>query len=540
MRVALYARYSDDKQNPASIADQLELCSRHAQARGWTIVATYTDAAISGAHMANRPGVNMLMAAAEERAFDLILVEHQDRLFRNLADNARAFERLSYLGVGIATLRTDRVQLMDVAIEGLMSQLYLDNLSAKTKRGMHANAEKGLATGARIYGYRSAPGGEMVILEEEAAVVRRIFAGYAQGLTGVEIADALNADRIVAPGGGIWGSTSVIGSRQRGNGILRCELYVGVKVWNRFDLRKDPATGKRVQHIRPESEWKRTPVPNLRIVDQVDWEAVQARFLLSGVHRKPHLANAHKPGLFSGLLKCAECGGNYTIKGKGRLVCSVYVGKGPGACNNRRSIMRAEVEDRVLEGLRAKMLSPAAVAAYVRLYHAEYEAAAAATQSRRAPLEKRLAELNRGIARLVDAICDGTETPAMRARLVASEAEKADIEAQLASADQQAPITLHPRAAEVYAEQVRALQERLAELKDGKPTADDRRTIELVRGLVERIEIRPVDQQRGSPLELTLVGRLADFMKPSWEENRNGSGFRLVAGGGIEPPTCGL
>ena len=540
MRVALYARYSDDKQNPGSIADQLAICTRHAQARGWTIVATFTDAAISAAHTANRPGVNMLMAAAEERAFDLVLVEHQDRLFRNLADNARAFERLSYLGIGIATLRTDRVQLMDVAIEGLMSQLYLENLSQKTKRGMHSNAEKGLATGARIYGYRSSPGGEMTILEDEAAVVRRIFQGYAQGLTGVEIAGVLNEDKIPAPGGGSWGATSVIGSRQRGNGILRCELYIGVKVWNRFDLKKDPATGKRVQTIRPESEWKRVDVPHLRIVDQADWEAVQARFAVSGVNRKPQLANAHKPGLFSGLLKCAECGGNYTIKGKGRLVCSTYVGKGAGSCGNRRSILRAELEERVLEGLRTKLLSPAAVAAYVRAYHAEYEAAAAASRARVAPLEKRLAELNRGITRLVDAICDGTETPAMRARLVAAEAEKADIEAQLQAAGDKPPMTLHPRAAEHYAEQVRKLQERLAELKDGRPSADDRKIIDLVRGLVDQIEINPVDQARGAPIEITLVGRLADFMRPSWEENRNESGFRLVAGGGIEPPTCGL
>ncbi|PHY20968.1 hypothetical protein CSW59_06690 [Caulobacter sp. BP25] len=292
--------------------------------------------------------------------------------------------------------------------------------------------------------------------------------------------------------------------------------------------------------MRPESEWKRVDVPRLRIVDQADWDAVQARFAITGPSRAPQLANRHKPGLFSGLLKCAECGGNYTIKGPGRLVCSVYVGKGVGSCHNRRSIKRAEVEDRVLEGLRAKMLSPAAVAAYVRAYHAEYEAAAAADRARRAPLEKRLAELNRSIARLVDAICEGTETPAMRARLVSAEAEKAELEAQLSAADDKAPTTLHPRAAEFYAEQVRALQERLAELKDGRPTADDRRVIELVRGLIDRIEIKPLDQARGAPIEITLVGRLADFMRPSWEENRNESGFRLVAGGGIEPPTCGL
>src|SRR5690349_10118905 len=49
MRVAIYARYSSEQQREASIADQIEICTRYAGRHGWTIVATYTDAAASGA-----------------------------------------------------------------------------------------------------------------------------------------------------------------------------------------------------------------------------------------------------------------------------------------------------------------------------------------------------------------------------------------------------------------------------------------------------------------------------------------------------------
>jgi DNA invertase Pin-like site-specific DNA recombinase len=529
MRVALYARYSDDKQSARSIEDQIVLCTRHALQRDWDIVATFSDAAISGSAMANRPGLNALLASAEAGAFDLVLVEEQDRLARKLEHDAHIFNRLKYVGVGIATLQTDRIGIMDVALKGLMNELYIDVLSDKTKRGMHSNAEKGLATGSRLYGYLSQPGGAQEIVPEEADVIRMIFALYGEGLTGREIADLLNRDHVPSPRGGLWNATSILGSRHRGNGILRSEIYVGVKVWNRFDLRKDQS-GKRIQTIRPESEWRRVPVPHLAIVSQEAWDKVQARFAISGPTRSPTLANKHKPGVFSGLLKCAYCGSNYTNMGRNRLVCGAHRDKGDTACKNARSVRRDEIEDRVLVGLQTRMLSPEAVLAYVRIYHAEWEAVAATKRERRAPLLKRHAELSRTIERLVDAICDGTATPAMKSRLVALEAEKEDIGTSLTDVGEDGPVTLHPRAAEAYAEQVRRLQARLGELHDGKPSADDRRVIDAVRGLIEKIEIRPSSFAKGAPIEVELFGKLAEFMKPN-ETGRSACMNGLVAGG---------
>ena len=48
-RAALYARYSSDLQREASIEDQFRICREHAEREGWTVSATYRDAAISGA-----------------------------------------------------------------------------------------------------------------------------------------------------------------------------------------------------------------------------------------------------------------------------------------------------------------------------------------------------------------------------------------------------------------------------------------------------------------------------------------------------------
>ena len=159
MRTALYARYSSERQNERSIEDQLAVCRRHADSRGWGVTATFSDAAISGSAMANRPGLQDLLASAAAGQFDLVLVEDEDRLARNLEHQANIYNRLKHSGVAIATLGSDKIGILEVGLKGVMAELYLVNLGQKTKRGMRANAEAGLATGSRLYGYLSQPGG---------------------------------------------------------------------------------------------------------------------------------------------------------------------------------------------------------------------------------------------------------------------------------------------------------------------------------------------------------------------------------------------
>jgi site-specific DNA recombinase len=59
-RVALNALYSSDNQRESSIEDQFRLCREQAKRETWKIVGTYHDAAISGASMILRPGMQQL------------------------------------------------------------------------------------------------------------------------------------------------------------------------------------------------------------------------------------------------------------------------------------------------------------------------------------------------------------------------------------------------------------------------------------------------------------------------------------------------
>ncbi|MFN3856564.1 MAG: recombinase family protein [Caulobacter sp.] len=528
MRVAVYARYSSERQNERSIEDQIAVCTRHAAGRGWTVTITFQDAAISGQAMANRPGLLYMLARAEAGDFDLVLVEDEDRLARNLEHLAHIASRLEQAGVQLATLSTDRVEDLHVAFKGLQASLYIKNLSQKTKRGMASNAEKGLATGSRLYGYASTPGGDMTIVPAEAETVRRIFAGYAGGLTTRDIASSLNEDRVPGPRGGYWNASTLQGSASRGNGILRTELYAGVKVWNRMDVRKDPRTGKRTPRLKPVAEWRRTEVPHLAIIDAETWSKVQDR-LGQSAGRRPETF-VRRPHLLSGLFKCAHCGGTYTVYRRGGLMCAAAREKGPSVCGNRRVVERRALEARVLEGLKARLLAPEHVAAFVRAYHDEWQRQAAEDRASRHPLERRLAELSRRIDRVIDAVCDGTATKAMTDRLQSMEDERDALAADLERLDQEQgapPVTLHPRAAERYAALVADLQDALARGED-MPEA-----VTAVRALIERIDVMPTD---GEP-RLTLHGDLARFLSPQDESEWRGT---LVAGGGIEPPTCGL
>lgn len=535
-RVALYARYSSSQQNERSIADQLTILLRHSASKGWTVVDTFTDAAISGSSMANRPGLLNAIAAAERGAFDLLLVEDEDRIARNLEHLAHVANRLEDIGAGIATLSSDRVEGMMVAFKGGMAQDFIRNLSAKTKRGMASNAEKGLATGSRLYGYRSQPGGAMEIVEEQAEVIRRIFRLYADDrLPTRRIAALLNAEGVPSATGRSWSASTIQGSRQRANGILHTELYAGTKVFGRVEMRKDRRTGRRVTICKPPSEHKRIPVPHLRIIDQALWERAQALKLANGAgdpatRKKP----ARRPYLLSGLVFCGQCGASYTAQGANRLACAAYRDKGPVVCTNRRHVNRTEVEGRVLTGLRERLLSPEAVAAYVRLYHANWERLASENRDRRRPTERRLAEVERAIARAVDAIVNGVgQVAALGVRLRDLEAEKESLAGTLAALDRgsQPPTQLHPRAGEVYVRRVEHLQSLIS---DGAPTDGeaDAGLIASVRDLIHRIDIHPESNEARAPFRITLHGDLARLLRPDSPRHVGG---RMVAGGSVEP-----
>jgi site-specific DNA recombinase len=216
LRIAVYARFSSDNQREASIADQLRVCRAFVEKHGGTVADSlvFSDAAVSASSL-ERAGFQQMMTAlvGKSRAVDVVVAESQDRLSRNVADGARLLEQFQYHGVRLLTV-TDGIDTaargskLSYAVKSLLSDLYLDDLKEKTRRGLEGRALAGLSTGGLPFGYRSEavtgpegkPVGFRVFIDEgEAEVVRRIFREYAAGRSCSAIAETLNAARIPSP-----------------------------------------------------------------------------------------------------------------------------------------------------------------------------------------------------------------------------------------------------------------------------------------------------------------------------------------------------
>ncbi|MER9864065.1 recombinase family protein [Mesorhizobium sp. M0185] len=510
-RVALYARYSSDNQREASIEDQLRLCREHAAREKWTVVGTYADAAVSGASIIRRPDVQRLLADAQSGQFEIVLAEALDRLSRDQEDVAGLFKRLRFAGVRIVTLSEGAVDELHVGLKGTMNALFLRDLAAKIRRGQSGRILNGYNAGGLSYGYRVVKKlderGEPIrglreIDEDQAEVVRRIFREFAAGQSARAIAAGLNKEGIPSPFGGAWGASTINGNLKRRSGFLYNEAYIGLLVFNRLQMRKDPETGKRISRPNLPETWQVVEVPHLRIIDDELWDAVQARKKLYGGMKLHH--RRRPKHMFSGLVRCGCCGASYTVKNRDQLACAAHREK--GTCTNNRTIRVGELEKRVLAGIQRRLLAPDAIAGFLAEYHAEHKRLNAMNRERQREVERRHAGIDRQIANIVDAIADGVATISMKSKLLDLEREKENLARELqAMAAAESIVEFHPAAVTVYRRQVSELQDALQ-----SDECERHEAARIIRSLVTAIEIIPTEG-RGQ-VELKVRGALAELL----------------------------
>ena len=545
MRAAIYARYSSELQSEASIEDQIEVCRRYAEQRGWTIKDTYEDRAISGASTA-RPGFQAMMADIGHRKFDIVLAESLDRIGRRVADVAALHDDLSFNGIALHTVATGEITALLAGILGSVGQQYLLDLREKTRRGLLGRVLSGKSGGGLAYGYRIRDEhiGEREIVDTEATLVRRIFEDYANGLSPRKIAKALNEENIPGPGGRKWGDTTIRGQVDRGTGILNNDLYVGLLVWNRCSYVKNPRTGKRLARPNPAEQWERVEVPDLRIIDDDLWNRVKERqrFVRIEMSRDASgnaLNRAHRRKyLFSGLLRCGVCGSGYTITGKDRYGCASHRSK--GICTNTHSIKRQVIEDRVLSGLKDRLMAPELIATFIEEFTAEMNRHSVEAEQDRRSKERELAAVMRKIDAILKAIEDGMYTPSMKDRLLALEDGKGELQVAL-DTPPPPPLRIHPNIHKIYERKVADL---VNVLNDDVIKAEAN---EIIRGLIDKIVLFPATDDSG--LDAELHGDLAAILalcntddpkkqRPGSEEP--GRQLSVVAGAGFEPATFRL
>ena len=396
-----------------------------------------------------------------------------------------------------------------VGIKGAISEFYLVDLAAKTKRGQVGRVKAGRIPGGRSYGYdvvRDGEGrGRRTINEAEAVIVRRIFDEYVSGRSPLKIVQALNIEHIAGPRGGHWNVSALLGSAKRRNGVLNNSLYRGRITYNRQRFIKDPATGRRQARTNPRDQWLTQEVPELAIVSPETFDAAQARRDAFGrINPQHHRRPKH---LLSGLLECASCGAKMIVRNRTGSVtnfgCSARLNR--AGCDNGRSVGSVEIEGRVLAALKRHLLAPDVIAAAIEAYRIERQRLTRDAAKARGSVERDLADIKRKVTQVIRAIEDGGDTKMLAPRINELGAQQQELEARLSFASSSDVVELHPHAAARYAAKVSDIQ---SALSAGDVAGQE--AVALVRDLIRRVRVIPTP--RGQPVGLEIAGDLAALL----------------------------
>lgn len=527
MITAAYCRFSSDQQRDSSIEDQLRNCRAWCARNGMPAPVVYQDAAISGARQ-DRPGYLKMLAAAERGEFDVLVVDDLSRLSRDQLETGRAVRMLRHWGVRLVGVSdgvdTDRKgHKVEVGLRGLMSELYLDDLAEKTHRGLMGKALQGLSAGGLPYGYRvvdAGDGSRREIVSEQAAVVVRIYQRFAAGHSPRAIAADLNADRMPSPRGSTWALSAIYGDIKRGIGILANPIYIGRQIWNRSKWQKDPRTGRRLRVERPPEEWVIHDDESLRIVPQELWDAAQERIKATRAKTarlqkmQGELARAGRGPkfLFSGLLRCGECGGPMVVVDRYRYGCAIHKDRGPAACGNGVKVAREVVEIRLLEAVKQDLASEDAYRAF------EAEVHRLLNESRPDPAEARrtLQQAEKERDNIMTAIRSGIITPSTKQALETAEAAMTEARRRLDAMTTGHAVQIIPRLREIWRQQVAKLEQ----IEDVPAAREALKSL-----LGEEIRLVPEDGILVAEMQTGAFGACQ---------------INLVAGAGFEPTTFGL
>ena len=560
-RAVIYARYSTDIQNPMSVRDQIALCRRRAAEKGLIVVDEFFDEAQSATSI-DRTSYNRMFGMLSERKFDFILAESWDRLVRDQEDGAKLYKHSDYHDITIHVLDRGDIGLMDASISSLVAAMFLDGLAHKTRRGLSGKVREGKSGGGLSFGYRVAKDknglpikGELEIDQSQANVVRRIFTEYANGVSPLRIATALNEDTILSPRsrlgkGGHWKQNAINGNRERGTGILNNELYVGHRVWNRLRYSKDPTTRKRVSRLNDESEWIRNDVPHLRIIDDELWNAVKERQeALSKKRDRSKSNDGNRLGqtqavrrqkyLLSGLLECGQCGGKLTIAGSGsrrRYYCANNKEKGTSVCSGFKGIPQSVAEALVLSALRHELLKDEAYEQFKSAFETQLNAQSGEHRTRVVEIDKETRDLSARLEKLIATIEAGGHSQTILARIKEIEQRQSEL-SKARNALTANHIKLPRKLPTLYRSYIDELAKTLSsEEVVGRAGMEMRQLIEkLIVNFDEATEEHSID----------VLGDITAMFKganPSDTENyqQSESSIKLVAGVGFEPTTFRL
>ncbi|MDR6939469.1 recombinase family protein [Arcanobacterium hippocoleae] len=310
VNVAAYARVSTNgTEQLASLSAQVSYYSRLIQSTpGWSYVGVFTDEGITGTSTKSRQGLADLMETARDGGVDIVLCKSISRLARNTVDLLATVRELKNLGVAI---RFERERIDTLSVDGELLLTLLASFAQEESRSLSHNVKwairnrykNGGTNSFVIYGYHWADG-QFTIVEEEAKIVRLLFANYLDGISPEKTATMLNDQGVRSRGGGrFYGSVF--------RRMLENERYKGCQMLQKMYRPAIQAPTRALNDGELPRYWVEQALPP--IIDEVMFDAVQAEI----AHRRkigPAGTPSKNTGVFTGRICCAACGKNYQRK----------------------------------------------------------------------------------------------------------------------------------------------------------------------------------------------------------------------------------
>ena len=310
-KVAAYARVSTDhEEQQSSYEAQVDYYTTYINGReDWEFVSVYADEGITGCNTRKREGFNKMVADALAGRIDLIITKSVSRFARNTVDSLTTIRKLKENKVE-CYFEKENIWTFDgkgellLTIMSSLAQEESRSISENCKWGQRKRFADGKVTVPfkRFLGYDRGQDGNLVINEEQAKIVRRIYGLFLQGRSPYAIAKILMADGIPSPGGKeTWAAGTV-------KSILTNEKYKGDALLQKVYTVDFLSKKKKVNEGEVPQYYVEGSHP--AIISPQEFDAVQKQ--MAAMH--PGKNRQSCVSTFSSKIKCGDCGSWYGSK----------------------------------------------------------------------------------------------------------------------------------------------------------------------------------------------------------------------------------
>lgn len=181
LRAVIYCRCSTEEESQQeALKNQVAEAKESVRAQGWLLVDCYIESK-SGTTAGNRKEYQRLFEDLRSDKFDIVQIKSQDRLMRNTKDWYLFIDRLASCGKKLYMYMEQKFYTPDDAlitgIKAILAEEYSRELSKKINNAHRARQRRGetFMLPPETYGYRKLPDKTIVVVEEEAAIIRLMF-----------------------------------------------------------------------------------------------------------------------------------------------------------------------------------------------------------------------------------------------------------------------------------------------------------------------------------------------------------------------------